>query len=129
MITYLNGRLVEKTPTALIVECGGIGYEVKVSLNTFSALGSEESIKIFTQYIVREDAQILYGFKDIEEREMFNFLVSVSGIGPNTAILMLSGLSPSEIAHAISSEDVNTIKNVKGIGNKTAQRVIVDLKD
>lgn len=129
MITYLNGRLVEKTPTALIVECGGIGYEVKVSLNTFSALGSEESIKIFTQFVVREDAQILYGFKDIEEREMFNFLVSVSGIGPNTAILMLSGLSPSEIAHAISSEDVNTIKSVKGIGNKTAQRVIVDLKD
>ncbi|PWH84847.1 Holliday junction branch migration protein RuvA [Brumimicrobium oceani] len=129
MITYLNGRLVEKTPTALIIECGGIGYEVKVSLNTFSTIGQEESIKIFTQFIVREDAQILYGFATTEEREMFNYLISVSGIGPNTAILMLSGLSPSEIAHAITSEDVDTIKGVKGIGNKTAQRVIVDLKD
>lgn len=129
MITYLNGRLVEKTPTALIIECGGIGYEVKVSLNTFSAIGNEESVKIFTQFVVREDAQILYGFATTEEREMFNYLVSVSGIGPNTAVLMLSGLSPSEIAHAITSEDVDTIKGVKGIGNKTAQRVIVDLKD
>ncbi|HZH87337.1 MAG TPA: Holliday junction branch migration protein RuvA [Brumimicrobium sp.] len=129
MITYLNGRLVEKTPTSLIVECGGIGYEVRISLNTFSAIGSEESIKIFTQFVVREDAQILYGFATTEEREMFNLLVSVSGIGPNTGILMLSGLSPSEIAYAISAEDVDTIKGVKGIGNKTAQRVIVDLKD
>lgn len=129
MITYLNGRLIEKTPTLLVVECGGIGYEVRISLNTFSAIGNEESIKIFTQFVVREDAQILYGFKDIEEREMFNFLVSVSGIGPNTAILMLSGLSPAEVANAIVTEDVNTIKGVKGIGNKTAQRVIVDLKD
>lgn len=129
MITYLNGRLIEKTPTLLVVECGGIGYEVRISLNTFSAIGNEESIKIFTQFVVREDAQILYGFKDTEEREMFNFLVSVSGIGPNTAILMLSGLSTAEIAHAIVTEDVDTIKGVKGIGNKTAQRVIVDLKD
>lgn len=129
MITYLNGRLVEKTPTVLVIECGGIGYEVRISLNTFSAIGKDESIKIFTQFVVREDAQILYGFATTEEREMFNYLVSVSGIGPNTAILMLSGLSPSEIVHAITSEDVDTIKGVKGIGNKTAQRVIVDLKD
>src|SRR5690554_4818214 len=129
MITYLNGRLVEKTPTSLIVECGGIGYEVRISLNTFSAIGSEESIKIFTQFIMREDAQILYGFATTEEREMFNLLISVSGIGPNTGILMLSGLSPAEIVHAITHEDVETIKSVKGIGNKTAQRVIVDLKD
>src|SRR5690554_1040538 len=129
MITYLNGRLVEKTPTSLIVECGGIGYDVRISLNTYSAIGNEESIKIFTQFVVREDAQILYGFKDTEEREMFNLLVSVSGIGPNTGILMLSGLSPAEIAQAITSEDVDTIKSVKGIGVKTAQRVIVDLKD
>lgn len=129
MITYLNGRLIEKSPTVLVIECGGIGYEVRISLNTFSAIGKEESIKIFTQFVVREDAQILYGFKDTEEREMFNYLVSVSGIGPNTAILMLSGLSPSEIVMAITSEDVDTIKGVKGIGTKTAQRVIVDLKD
>jgi Holliday junction DNA helicase RuvA len=129
MITHLNGRLVEKTPTSIVVECNGIGYEVKVSLNTYSAIGSKESIKIYTQFVVREDAQILYGFIEKEEREMFNFLVSVSGIGPSTAILMLSSLTPSEIAHAITSEDVSTIQSVKGIGAKTAQRVIIDLKD
>ena len=129
MITHLNGRMIEKTPTNVIVECGGIGYDVKISLNTFSALGNKESLKIYTQFVVREDAQILYGFADPEEREMFNFLVSVSGIGPSTAIIMLSGLTPSEIAHAIISEDVPTIQGVKGIGAKTAQRVIVDLKD
>ena len=129
MITHLNGRLIEKTPTALIIECGGIGYEVKVSLHTYTKVGDQESVKIFTQFIVREDAQLLYGFADREEREMFNFLISVSGIGPNTAILMLSSLTPSDVAQAIHSEDVNTIKSVKGIGLKTAQRVIVDLKD
>jgi len=129
MIAHLNGRIVEKTPTALIVECGGIGYEVKVSLHTYTKVGNEEAIKLFTQFIVREDAQLLYGFAEKEEREMFNFLISVSGIGPNTAILMLSSLTPAEVAQAIQSEDVNTIKSVKGIGLKTAQRVIVDLKD
>lgn len=129
MITHLNGKLVEKNPTNLIIECGGIGYEVKISLNTFSAIKSEEAIKIFTQFVVREDAQILYGFATADEREMFNHLVSVSGIGPNTAMIMLSSLLPSDIAQAIVSEDVNTIKSVKGIGAKTAQRVIVDLKD
>lgn len=129
MITHLNGRLVEKTPTSIVVECNGVGYEVKVSLNTYSAIGSDEALKIYTQFVVREDAQILYGFIEKEEREMFNFLVSVSGIGPSTAILMLSSLAPSEIAHAITSEDVSTIQSVKGIGAKTAQRVIIDLKD
>lgn len=129
MITYLSGKLVEKTATSLIVECGGIGYEVKISLHTYSSLGNDENIKIYTQFIVREDAQILYGFKEKEEREMFNYLTSVSGIGPSTAVIMLSGLTPSEIAQAITTEDVATIKKVKGIGNKTAQRTIVDLKD
>lgn len=129
MIHHLNGRLIEKSPTALIIECHGIGYEVKISLNTFEQIGNEEQIKIFTQFIVREDAQILYGFHLQEEREMFNLLTSVSGIGPNTAILMLSSLQPNEIAAAITNEDVTTIKSVKGIGLKTAQRVIVDLKD
>ncbi|PHR48851.1 MAG: Holliday junction branch migration protein RuvA [Fluviicola sp.] len=129
MITHLNGRLVEKTPTSIVIECNGVGYEVKISLNTYSAIGSDEALKIYTQFVVREDAQILYGFIEKEEREMFNFLVSVSGIGPSTAILMLSSLAPSEIAHAITSEDVSTIQSVKGIGAKTAQRVIIDLKD
>lgn len=129
MITHLNGRLIEKNPTSLIIECGGIGYMVKISLNSFSQLGSEESLRIYTQFIVREDAQLLYGFVTLEEREMFNHLISVSGIGPNTAMIMLSSLVPAEIAHAIQVEDVPTIQSIKGIGAKTAQRVIVDLKD
>lgn len=129
MITHLNGKLVEKNPTNLVVECNGVGYEVKISLNTFSVIKSEESIFIFIQFIVREDAQILYGFASKEEREMFQYLISVSGIGPNTAMIMLSSLVPDEIAHAILSEDVRTIQGIKGIGAKTAQRVIIDLKD
>lgn len=129
MITQLRGRLVEKNPTDLVIDCNGVGYEVKISLNTFSNIGNNESITVFTQFVVREDAQILYGFYDKTEREMFNHLVSVSGIGPNTAMIMLSSLVPEEIAGAIQNEDVNLIKSIKGIGAKTAQRVIVDLKD
>lgn len=129
MITHLNGKLVEKNPTNLIIECAGIGYDVKISLNTFSAISSDENILIYTQFIVREDAQILYGFATKEERDMFNMLISVSGIGPNTGMIMLSSLVTEEIAHAIQSEDVRTIQSIKGIGAKTAQRVIIDLKD
>ncbi len=129
MIGHLNGKLVEKNPTDLVIECAGVGYEVKISLHTFSAIGSNESIKLFTKLIVREDAHILYGFSSKEEREMFNHLISVSGIGPNTAMIMLSSMIPDEIAHAIQSEDVKTIQSIKGIGVKTAQRVIIDLKD
>ena len=129
MIAHLHGKLIEKNPTTLIIECAGVGYEVKISLTTFSALGPAESIMIFTQHIVREDAQLLYGFATKEEREMFNHLISVSGIGPNTAMIMLSSLTPEEVAHAIQTDDVKTIQGVKGIGIKTAQRVIIDLKD
>ena len=129
MIAHLNGKLIEKNPTTLIIECAGVGYEVKISLTTFSAIGTSESIMIFTQHIVREDAQLLYGFATKEEREMFNHLISVSGIGPNTAMIMLSSLTPEEVAHAIQTDDVKTIQGVKGIGIKTAQRVIIDLKD
>ena len=128
MIGSLNGRLLEKYPTELLVECGGVGYEVKISLHTFSQLSENESIKIYTKLIVREDAHLLYGFNTKDEREMFNFLISVSGIGPNTALIMLSSLSPEEIANAIQTEDVISIQKVKGIGAKTAQRVIIDLK-
>ena len=128
MIAQLNGKLVEKNPTELIIECGGVGYEVKISLNTFTQLTDSEQIKLHTKLIVREDAQILYGFFTKEEREMFNYLISVSGIGPNTAMIMLSSLVPEEIAHAIQTDDVITIQGIKGIGAKTAQRVIIDLK-
>lgn len=130
MIHHLSGTLIEKTPTNLVVECGGVGYFVKISLNTFSRITTEngKNIKIYTQLQVREDAHTLFGFYAIQEREMFNHLVSVSGIGASTAILMLSALSADEIASAIVNEDVSLIKSVKGIGLKTAQRVIVDLK-
>lgn len=129
MIYQLTGRLAEKTPTYVIVDCGGVGYKVLISLHTYSQLGKDEKIKLFTEFIVREDAHKLYGFKDLIEKEVFNHLISVSGIGASTAILMLSALPPQEVATAIQSEDVNTIKSIKGIGAKTAQRVIVDLKD
>lgn len=128
MITQLNGRLLEKNPTDLVVDCGGVGYFVKISLNTFSKLGSDEHIKIFTELIIREDAHILFGFADKIEREMFRNLLSVSGIGPNTALIMLSSLTAEDIAHAIQTDDVRTIQSIKGIGAKTAQRVIIDLK-
>lgn len=128
MIGQLRGRLIEKNPTEVVIDCGGVGYEVRISLNTFSALGQEELAVLYTKLVVREDAQILYGFAEKLEREMFNHLISVSGIGPNTAMIMLSSLVPSEIAAAIQNEDVKTIQGIKGIGAKTAQRVIVDLK-
>jgi Holliday junction DNA helicase RuvA len=129
MIGHLNGRLIEKNPTELVIECAGVGYEVKISLYTYSAIGSDESVRVFTKLIVRDDAHVLYGFASKDEREMFNLLISVSGIGPNTAMLMLSSLVPEEIAFAIQSDDVRTIQSIKGIGAKTAQRVIIDLKD
>lgn len=129
MIAQLRGKLIEKNPTELVIDCGGVGYEIKISLNTFSALGSDEAITVFTKLIVREDAHILYGFATKVEREMFSNLIAVSGIGPNTAMIMLSSLLPDEIAHAILREDVQTIQSIKGIGAKTAQRVILDLKD
>ena len=128
MIGQLQGRLIEKYPTEIIIDCAGVGYEVKISLNSYSAIGTEESIKIYTKLIIREDAHILYGFHSKEEREMFNYLISVSGIGPNTAMIMLSSMVPEDIARAIQVEDVATIQKIKGIGAKTAQRVIIDLK-
>lgn len=129
MIHHLNGRLVEKTPTHVIIECAGVGYFVKISLHSYSAIKNDEQIKIFTHLQVREDAHSLYGFMTENERIMFTHLISVSGIGANTAILMLSSLSPEEIAAAIVNENVALIQGIKGIGAKTAQRVIIDLKD
>ncbi|MGO3707373.1 MAG: Holliday junction branch migration protein RuvA [Mesonia hippocampi] len=129
MITHLQGKLVEKNPTELVVECNGVGYLLHISLYTYEQLGADENIKIFTHLLVREDAQILYGFAQTTERDLFLKLISVSGIGAGTARTMLSSLSPEQIIQAIASEDVNTIKGVKGIGLKTAQRVIIDLKD
>jgi Holliday junction DNA helicase RuvA len=128
MISRLNGRLIEKNPTDLLIECSGVGYEVKISLNTFSVLSDQEAVVLHTKLIIREDAHTLYCFATKEEREMFTHLISVSGIGPNTAVIMLSSMTPDEIAQAILTEDVARIQKVKGIGLKTAQRVIIDLK-
>ena len=129
MITQIKGKLVEKNPTQVVVDCNGIGYEVNISLYTFSSLSSDENIKLFTHLQVREDAHILYGFFTVLERAVFRLLISVSGIGTSTARTMLSSLTPSEIQQAIGTEDVATIQGVKGIGLKTAQRVIIELKD
>lgn len=129
MITQIQGKLVEKNPTQVVVDCNGIGYEINISLFTFSSLSSDENIKLFTHLQVREDAHILYGFFTVLERAVFRLLISVSGIGSSTARTMLSSLTPAEIQHAIGTEDVATIQGVKGIGLKTAQRLIIELKD
>ncbi len=129
MITQIEGKLVEKNPTQVVVDCNGIGYEINISLYTFSSLSSDENIKLFTHLQVREDAHILYGFFTVLERAVFRLLISVSGIGTSTARTMLSSLTPAEIQQAIATEDVPVIQGVKGIGLKTAQRVIIELKD
>ncbi|MFM1877840.1 MAG: hypothetical protein RLZZ241_706 [Bacteroidota bacterium] len=129
MIHYLNGRLVEKNPTYLVVECGGVGYFVNISLHTFSAIPDQDILRIYTYLQVREDAHTLYGFWTRTECEVFKLMISVSGVGANIARTMLSSLSPEQVCDAIAREDVRTIQAVKGIGAKTAQRVILDLKD
>jgi len=129
MITHIQGKLVEKTPTHVIIDCNGIGYFVNISLHTFSQLLDIEAIKVFTHLQVKEDSHTLYGFISSAEREIFRLLISVSGIGANTARTMLSSLTPKQIREGIAVGDVPLIQSVKGIGLKTAQRVIIDLKD
>ncbi|MDA8531641.1 Holliday junction branch migration protein RuvA [Flavobacteriaceae bacterium] len=129
MITHISGKLVEKSPTNVVVDCNGIGYFIHISLHTFSQLTNEEHVKLLTHFQVKEDAQQLYGFATSAEREIFRLLISVSGIGTNTARTMLSSLTPKQVREGIACEDVALIQSVKGIGLKTAQRVIIDLKD
>ena len=129
MITHLRGKLVEKNPTEIVVECGGVGYLVHISLHTYSLLPSEEAVSIYTHLQVKEDSHSLYGFMEVSERAIFRLLISVSGIGANTARTMLSSLSPEELRDAIAASNEGTIQSVKGIGLKTAQRVIIELKD
>ncbi len=129
MITQIIGRLVEKSPTHVVIDCQGIGYEVNISLHTFSQLGEDENIKLFTHLQIREDSHTLFGFFTPIERSVFRLLISVSGIGASIARTMLSSLEPQQIQRAIVTEDLNTIKSVKGIGLKTAQRVLIELKD
>lgn len=129
MITHLRGRLVEKTPTGVVIECNGVGYFVNISLNTFSQLPDNENIFLLTYLQVKEDSHQLFGFINSNERDIFKLLISVSGIGTNTARTMLSSLTPKQIRDGISSENVTLIQSVKGIGLKTAQRVIIELRD
>ncbi len=129
MITYIKGKLVEKNPTYIIVESGGIGYFIHISLHTYSQILDEESIKLYTHFHVREDAQSLYGFFTKMEREVFRLLITVSGVGTTTARIMLSSMSPKEIQQAIASDNAALLLSVKGIGTKTAQRIIIDLRD
>ena len=129
MISHLSGKLVSKSPTALVVECNGIGYEVNISLYTYSRIIDSEQIKIYTHLQVREDSHSIFGFFDELERSVFRLLISVSGIGANTARTMLSSMPPNKVIESIQSDNVVAIQSIKGIGAKTAQRVIIDLKD
>ena len=129
MITHLRGKLVEKNPTFLVIECNGVGYFVNISLHTLSKVSDAENIQLYTHLQVKEDSHTLFGFAEKSEREIFRLLISVSGIGPSIARTMLSSLSPAQVRDAIAGGDVATIQSVKGIGAKTAQRVILDLKD
>jgi Holliday junction DNA helicase RuvA len=129
MIAHLQGKLVEKTPTEVVIDCGGVGYHVNISLHTYSLLPNADFIKLFTHLQIKEDAHTLFGFVEKSEREIFKMLLSVSGIGASIARTMLSSLDPKQITNAIASGDVVTIQSIKGIGSKTAQRVILDLKD
>ena len=129
MIAHIQGKLVEKTPTDVVIDCNGVGYHVNISLHTFSLLPQTDFIKLYTYLQIKEDAHSLYGFVEKSERELFKLLLSVSGIGAGIARTMLSSLDPKQIIQAIANGDVGTVQSIKGIGNKTAQRVILDLRD
>jgi Holliday junction DNA helicase RuvA len=129
MITHIRGKLIEKNPTNAIIEANGVGYWINISLNTYSQLPDSEAVFLFTYLSVKEDSHTLYGFSTKVEREIFKLLISVSGVGPSIARTMISSMTTDEIQHAIASGNVGLIQSVKGIGTKTAQRVLVDLKD
>ncbi|CAH0337005.1 Holliday junction ATP-dependent DNA helicase RuvA [Flavobacterium sp. CECT 9288] len=129
MIAHLQGKLVEKSPTHIVIDCAGVGYHINISLYTYSLLPNTDFIKVYTHLQIKEDAHTLFGFIEKSEREIFRLLLSVSGIGASIARTMLSSLDPKQITNAIGSADVVTIQSIKGIGSKTAQRVILDLKE
>ena len=129
MIEYIKGELADLSPAMAVVEAGGVGYAMNISLNTYSAIQGKKAVKLYAFEAIREDAHVLYGFVSKKERELFQLLITVSGIGPNTARMVLSSMSPSELCNSISTGNEKLIKGIKGIGLKTAQRIIVDLRD
>ncbi|MDR3250062.1 MAG: Holliday junction branch migration protein RuvA [Tannerella sp.] len=129
MIEYIKGEIAELSPTQMVIECSGIGYELSISITTYSAFNGLREGKIFVYEIIREDAHLLYGFATREERELFLLLTSVSGVGPNTARMILSSLQPDDLVNVIASGDDVSLTTIKGIGSKTAQRIVVDLKN
>ena len=129
MYEFIRGTIIERNPASVVIEAAGVGYSVNISLNTYTKLNQKTDALIYLHQVVREDAHLLFGFGDKTERELFRNLISVNGVGANTAIMMLSSLSPDEIATAVTTENVAVLKAVKGIGIKTAQRIIIDLKD
>ena len=129
MIAHIQGKLVEKTATDVVIDCAGVGYHISISLHTFSLLPNSEFVKLFTHQIIKEDSHSLFGFVEKSEREIFKMLISVSGIGANIARTMLSSMEPKQIIQAIATANIAAIQSIKGIGGKTAQRVILDLKD
>lgn len=129
MIEYIKGELADLSPAMAVVEAGGVGYAMNISLNTYSAIQGKKAVKLYAFEAIREDAHVLYGFVNKKERELFQLLITVSGIGPNTARMVLSSMSPSELCNSISTGNEKLIKGIKGIGLKTAQRIIVDLRD
>lgn len=129
MYSFIEGKIADLNPTTAVLACQGIGYTINISLNTYTQINGKESCRLHTHLIVREDALILYGFADTGERHVFQQLISVSGVGPNTARLILSSLTPAEVADAIASENVKLLQSIKGIGGKSALRIIIDLKD
>jgi len=129
MYEFIKGTFIERNPAHIVVEAGGVGYFINISLNTYSKISQQKEGMIFLHQAIRDDAHVLYGFADKNERELFRNLISVNGVGANTAIMMLSSLNPDEIAVAVTTDNVAVLKGVKGIGIKTAQRIIIDLKD
>lgn len=129
MIHHISGNLIKKSPTEIVLECGGVGYLIHISLNTYDALGTEDSLRLYTVPVYKEDSQSLYGFVTEQERELFKNLISVSGIGANTARLILSAMAPASLIEAILTENDETLRKIKGIGPKSAKRMVLELKD
>ncbi len=129
MISFIQGTIEEKKPTQLVINCQGVGYLLHISLNTYNAIPNEGEIRIYTLQLIREDAHLLYGFAQKDERELFEHLISVSGVGPNTARMVLSAMTPADVKAAIVNNNISILQSIKGIGAKSAQRIVVDLKD